>query len=74
MHDDKAKHVPIRMCVICRKRLPKREMTRYACPGGAGESVLDEAQRLPGRGFYLCSDEACGERFARYKGRCRSKR
>ncbi|WP_461211131.1 YlxR family protein [Desulfocurvus sp. DL9XJH121] len=74
MHDANARHVPIRMCVICRKRLPKHEMTRYVCPVEAGGPMRDEKQILPGRGFYVCDDRACVERIATYKGRRRSTR
>ncbi|MBU1003277.1 MAG: DUF448 domain-containing protein [Proteobacteria bacterium] len=68
MHDGQTKHVPVRMCVICRRRFPKRELTRYICPAGAKGPIQDESQTLPGRGAYLCSDEACEERLSKYKG------
>ncbi len=72
---------PARMCAVCRKRLPKAEMERLVQrpgwtgvgknAGGAPEDfdeawTLDERQRLPGRGIYLCGAE-CREKFSRPK-------
>lgn len=65
---------PIRMCVVCRERLPKKELERYACPksgrGGAFEQesdtddlIPDPNQALPGRGFYICGKADCRQRF-----------
>jgi len=72
MSDGQTKHDPVRMCVICRRRFSKRELTRYIRPAGAGEPVQDESQTLPGRGYYLCADEACRSRLSKYKGWRRS--
>ncbi len=69
-----AVHEPVRMCVICRERHPKRELARYVCPrsgrGGAplGESgsdglIPDPDQVLPGRGFYICGKADCRMKF-----------
>ncbi|MGE4551789.1 MAG: YlxR family protein [Desulfovibrionaceae bacterium] len=57
------------MCVVCRRRLPKRELTRFTAPPERGvPPVEDPRQRRPGRGYYLCGEEACRERFQRFKG------
>ncbi|MCS7149868.1 MAG: YlxR family protein [Caldimicrobium sp.] len=50
----KAGHLPERTCVSCRKKLPKVSMIRFAKM--EGQIILDETQRLPGRGAYLCRD------------------
>jgi predicted RNA-binding protein YlxR (DUF448 family) len=42
--------------VACGRRAPKGALRRYVAPGGRLEA--DPAQRLPGRGAYVC-DEAC---------------
>lgn len=70
--------VPLRTCVICRAKLPKPELARHVCPPppdtveGAGEGarrlVPDADQTMPGRGFYVCADEECLRRFAKYQG------
>ncbi len=54
-------HVPQRMCVICRQRLAKGELTRHVV--GARGLLVDEAQRLPGRGYYVCAAAGCREKM-----------
>lgn len=58
-------YTPTRMCVICRKRFTKAELGRHVLSPG-GELVPDIRQTLPGRGWYLCAQAACRERFDRY--------
>ncbi len=66
-------HVPTRMCVICRCRASRHELTRYVLQADAEEkkdrAVLfkDERQICPGRGFYVCADEACVEKFLQFR-------
>lgn len=56
-------HTPIRTCVVCRRRRPKRELVRIvASPQGV---ALDERAQLPGRGAYVCPDPACVQGAAR---------
>jgi predicted RNA-binding protein YlxR (DUF448 family) len=50
-------HLPIRMCVGCRKRRKKEEMVRFK-QGEDGILFVDE-KKLKGRGFYLCPDVTC---------------
>lgn len=78
---------PARMCVICRRRFAKSQLLRHVLapaalngPDGetradAGKSGLeaDEAQARPGRGWYVCSDPECREKFLKL-GRVRRKR
>ncbi len=54
----KGKHIPIRQCIACRQRRPKRELLRIVLtPMGP---VLDPTGRKPGRGAYVCPDNpAC---------------
>ena len=64
------KHIPIRMCVICRERFPKQDLARFVCLGRQSRGVVyDRANILPGRGFYVCTKEACGEKFSKSRGR-----
>lgn len=64
----KQRHIPERMCVICRERRPKERMTRYVCPGNSGEGLRPDPQgKSQGRGFYLCGERSCEERFPRFK-------
>lgn len=54
-------HVPMRMCVICRQRFAKGELTRHVV--GARGLCVDAAQRLPGRGYYVCAAAGCREKM-----------
>lgn len=52
------KKVPMRQCVGCREMKPKRELIRVVrSPEGAVS--LDFRGKLPGRGAYVCPNEAC---------------
>jgi predicted RNA-binding protein YlxR (DUF448 family) len=53
--------VPQRTCVACRGVHPARGLTRIVrLPTGGVE--LDETQKKPGRGAYLCQRRSCWER------------
>lgn len=52
-----AGHKPVRMCMSCRKRFFKPELTRYVRSGKV--FVIDPAHTMPGRGFYVCSSDEC---------------
>ncbi len=58
---------PERMCVVCRRRFPKESLERYVRPQGAMDRdatpVHDPAQTMPGRGYYVCGQARCRERF-----------
>ena len=53
-----AKHVPLRTCVLCRKKAAKSELTRIAAAPG-GSVLVDETGKMPGRGAYVCQDGEC---------------
>lgn len=48
------KHIPLRMCVACRARRPKRELLRIVLTQGG--PVIDPSGKKPGRGAYICPD------------------
>ena len=48
------KHVPIRMCVACRRRRPKGELLRILVTEEG--FVIDPSGKRPGRGAYVCPD------------------
>ncbi len=56
------KHIPIRMCVICKERLPKSALSRFVSREGAF-ALADPRQVLPGRGSYCCLSPSCRSRF-----------
>ena len=51
------KHIPLRMCVACRKMVPKNELIRIIKK--EDEVVFDEEQKILARGIYLCKNEEC---------------
>jgi len=54
------KHVPVRMCVVCREHDGKRALTRVVRT--AGGVVVDPTGKLNGRGAYLCDKASCWQR------------
>ena len=66
---------PVRMCVICRQRFAKSQLLRHvpAVEGTAGNGLeADETAVKPGRGWYVCQNQQCRERFAGMKFRRKS--
>lgn len=62
----KPKKIPIRMCVGCREMKPKRELIRVVrAPDGT--LSLDAVGKKPGRGAYVCRNEACLNRAIKQK-------
>lgn len=54
------KHVPLRTCIICQQKRPKRELIRIVrTPEGVIEP--DSRGKLSGRGAYCCPSRACWE-------------
>ncbi len=50
-------HIPERMCIACRRMLPKPELIRLAKEDGA--VLVDKLNKKPGRGAYICKNEEC---------------
>ena len=61
----------MRMCVACRCRFAKASLHRYVLSGDRSGNGLEEdiKGRKPGRGWYLCGDPQCHERFLKMKFR-----
>ncbi len=54
------KHVPLRSCIACRLKLPKRDLIRVVrTPEGTLE--IDLKGKKAGRGAYLCRKQQCCE-------------
>ena len=54
------KHVPQRMCVVCRQVGDKRSLIRLVSDPEVGV-VVDPTGKRKGRGAYLCQQSACWE-------------
>ena len=52
------KHVPLRTCVACRTKAPKRDFVRVVLAPD-GEIYVDPPRNLHGRGSYLCRSTRC---------------
>ena len=49
----KARHVPLRRCVVCRSSSPQAELLRL-CSAADGDYLYDQRRRLGGRGTWVC--------------------
>ena len=65
------KKIPMRQCMGCRERLPKREMIRVVrCTDGNVQ--LDFSGKLGGRGAYICPQSECLKKAIKSKALDRS--
>ncbi len=55
------KHIPQRMCVVCRQKWDKRALTRIVRTPDAGV-VIDPTGKRNGRGAYLCTQATCWDK------------
>ena len=62
----KPKKIPMRMCVGCREMKPERELIRVV-RSPEGELSIDPVGKKPGRGAYVCSNQACLARAIKQK-------
>lgn len=58
------KHVAQRTCVVCRRKMDKRQLTRIVRTAD-GRTVVDETGKRAGRGAYLCDRTSCWEEALR---------
>jgi len=52
------RHVPLRTCIICGNKAPKRDLLRIVSTPDLGVKV-DPTGKASGRGTYICSDVQC---------------
>lgn len=52
------KHIPLRKCIACQERHPKRELIRVVCTP-EGTVKIDPRGKQPGRGAYVCHNPQC---------------
>lgn len=60
MNTKTRKHMPTRMCVVCRQKSDKRALIRVVKSGDG--VVIDPGGKMNGRGAYLCENRSCWER------------
>mgnify|MGYP001030022412 CR=1 FL=1 len=51
-------HIPIRMCIGCKRRRKKEEMVRFI-RSTEGVIFINDMKNPTGRGIYLCPDLQC---------------
>ncbi len=54
----KQRKIPLRICVGCREKKPKRELLRLVRTPD-GKVRLDPGGKISGRGAYICKQAAC---------------
>jgi hypothetical protein len=64
------RHQPQRTCVICRRKMDKRSLTRLVMvvedeAGAAPTLIIDPSGKRNGRGAYLCDRVDCWEKAAK---------
>jgi predicted RNA-binding protein YlxR (DUF448 family) len=60
------KKIPMRTCIGCNEKKPKKELIRVVKPS-EGEIFVDFSGRANGRGAYVCHDCACLEKAIKTK-------
>jgi uncharacterized protein len=63
----RAKHVPQRTCIACRRTDAKRGLIRLV-RDAEGHVTIDPTGKRAGRGAYLCHDPACWELALKRRG------
>lgn len=56
------KKIPMRMCVVCRNMVDKRDLVRIIRTK-EGEYSLDVTSKANGRGAYVCKNTECFEKM-----------
>ena len=62
----KARKIPMRMCMGCREKRPKKELLRVV-RSPEGVVSLDKTGKAAGRGTYICPDAECLKRCMKSK-------
>ncbi len=62
------KHIPERMCIVCRKMYPQSELIRIVRENGSNEIKADTEKKLFGRGAYICKSADCINAVRKRKG------
>lgn len=65
----KPRHVPIRMCVVCRQTSEKKTLLRVVRrpEKDGGGLAVDPTLRANGRGAYVCASAECIEKAVKQK-------
>lgn len=64
-------HIPMRMCIACRKMQPQNELIRIVHEINTGNIMFDNNKKLFGRGAYICKNAECIKRAEKRNGLAR---
>jgi len=62
----KTRKIPMRMCVGCREKFPKKELTRVV-RAQDGRVFIDSTGKAAGRGAYICANAECLKKAVKSK-------
>ncbi len=62
----KKRKTPLRICTGCRQKKPKKELIRVVRTP-EGSVAIDTGGKMPGRGAYICPQQACLKNAVRGK-------
>ena len=65
------KKIPMRQCMGCRERKPKKELVRVV-RSPEGSVSMDLKGKAPGRGMYICRNRDCLKKAIRSRAISRS--
>ena len=60
------KNIPLRTCMGCNEKKPKKELVRIV-KNKEGQISLDKTGKAEGRGAYICDSVECLEKVAKSK-------
>ena len=63
---DKLKKVPLRTCMGCNEKKPKKELVRIV-KNKEGEIFIDKTGKAEGRGAYICDSVECLDKIIKSK-------
>lgn len=58
--------VSLRTCCVCRKKMPKSELTRVV-KSANGQILIDNTGKVEGRGAYICKSDECINKLKKLK-------
>ena len=67
MAKSKSAKIPLRTCMVCRRKFEKESLCRLVADGG--KLYYDYRFRSPGRGYYICLNGECLTSFLTGKRR-----
>lgn len=62
-----AHHVPLRTCVICKRKAQKQNLFRFILLDG--KAVFDLKQKIMRRGYYVCDENECLQKLDKWISR-----